>query len=248
MFILALSSKHDYLSFFVTLLFVSYRMVPDPRIRFENMREEARQAMQGLHRLNPEKLDFYINYLKFQVEHGFYDVDANLNILKLYQFSPNLITRDTAGIVHQILVKALMQLPKPDYVLCRAQLSQDLIDDPLTKKIDAVATLLETCQFAELWTTVDQEKIFEMKGFRECVRNFVVHVIKLTYKNIEKDFLLQMLGPLDPNESIDQILEENNWVIDGNGVFIGHKEEMAESKEIVEKMSIDVVQPLLAIR
>ena len=34
----------------------------------------------------------------------------------------------------------------------------------------------------------------------------------------------------------------------GSSVFVGHKEEMVESKEIVEKMPIDIVSPILAIR
>ena len=46
-------------------------MVMDPRAQFEDLKEEARFSMQGLARLNPEKLDFYIDYLKFQVKAGF---------------------------------------------------------------------------------------------------------------------------------------------------------------------------------
>lgn len=222
-------------------------MAPNPEVQFEEMREEAQYSMEGLSRLNPEKLDFYISYLKFQVEHGFYDQDANLNILKLYQFSPDLITRSSIDIVHLVLVKALMQLPQPDYVFCRAQLSQDMIDDNLTKKIDDVATLLETCQFVEFWNVIQQEKIFaEMNGFQEAARNFVCNCVQLTYKNVEKDFLIQMLGP--EASEFEMLLEKNNWVLNGESVFVGHKEEMVESKEIVEKMPIEVVTPIMAVR
>jgi len=224
-------------------------MVASPTQQFEEMKEEAHFCMEGLGRLNPEKLDFYVDYIKFQVEHGFYDGDANLNILKLYQFSPDLITRSSIDIVHLILVKALMQLPQADYVFCRAQLSQDMIDDNLTKKIDDVATLLETCLFPKFWGVVLEEKIFsEMTGFQEAARSFICHVIQLTYKNVETDFLKQLLGPLSDESHFTAILQHQGWELNGDSVFIGHKEEMVESKEIVEKMPIEVVRPLLAIR
>lgn len=224
-------------------------MVMDPAAEFEQMREEAFYSMEGLGRLNPEKLDFYVDYLKFQVEHGFYDGDANLNILKLYQFSPDLITRSSIDNVHLVLVKALMQLPNSDYVFCRAQLSQEMIDDILTKKIESVATLLETCQFPEFWNVIQEEKIFmEMAGFVEAARKFICHVVHLTYKNIEADFLMQLLGPMEDSSEFLQVLADNNWDLDGDSVFVGHKEEMVEQKEIIEKMPIEVVTPILAIR
>jgi len=225
-------------------------MVMDPRAQFEDLKDEARFSMQGLARLNPEKLDFYIDYLKFQVEHGFYDSDANLNILKLFQFSPDLITRTSIDTVHLILIKALMQLPTPDYVFCRAQLSQDMLENDITKKIDEVSTMLETCQFVQFWNTIATEKMFsEMTGFIDSAKAFICHVVGLTYKNIEASFLQQMLGPLSENE-FSGLLVTMGWVIseDGSSVFVGHKEEMVESKEIVEKMPIDIVSPILAIR
>ena len=224
-------------------------MVMDAVAQFKEMQEEAFYSMEGLSRLNPEKLDFYIDYIKFQVENGFYDPDANLNILKLYQFSPELYSRSCVGNVHMVLVKALMQLPNSDYVLCRAQLSQDMIDDPLTKKIDEVARLLETCQFPEFWNVIQEEKIFSITvGFVEAVRNFVCFVLKLTYKNVEKDFLMQLLGPMTDQAIFEDLAKKNSWVVTGDTVFVGEKEEMVEQKEIVEKMPIDVVTPILAIR
>ncbi|XP_063688321.1 eukaryotic translation initiation factor 3 subunit K-like [Bolinopsis microptera] len=224
-------------------------MVMDPQTQFEQMKEEAFYSMEGLGRLNPEKLDFYVDYLKFQVEHGYYDGDANLNILKLYQFSPDLITRSSIDNVHYVLVKALMQLPRSDYVFCRAQLSQEMIDDNLTKKIDDVATLLETCQFPEFWNVIQEEKIFtEMTGFTECARKFICHVVQLTYKNIEEDFLMQLLGPSVDKDLFLEIVAEEKWDHNGDSVFVGHKEEMVEQKEIIEKMPIEVVTPILAIR
>ena len=222
-------------------------MVMDPVAQFEAMREEAHYSMQGLGRLNPEKLDFYIDYIRLQCEHGFYDGDANLNILKLYQFSPDLITRTSIDNVHLVLVKALMQLPANDYVLCRAQLSQDMIDDNLTKKIDEIASLLETCQFPEFWNLISEEKIFDKAGFREAARRFICHVIQLTYKNIEASFLLQVLGPIGDSE-LEEVLERNSWRQEGESVWVGHKEEMVEQKEIVEKIAVEVVTPILAMR
>jgi hypothetical protein len=50
-----------------------------------------------------------------------YNLDANLTILRLYQIRPASINNK---VVAHILLKALMQLPKPDFQLCVYQLAE----------------------------------------------------------------------------------------------------------------------------
>lgn len=57
--------------------------------------------------------------MQLQVSENMYDLEANLAILKLYQFFPNLYKPE---IVCWILLKSLTNLPNTDFVLCRCLL------------------------------------------------------------------------------------------------------------------------------
>ena len=66
-------------------------------------------------RYNPDILPRLEAFVDAQCSSGTYDLDCNLAVLKLYQFHPEKNNIDT---VAKILVKALMQLPATDYLLC----------------------------------------------------------------------------------------------------------------------------------
>ena len=65
-----------------------------------------------------------------------YDLEANLSVLRLYQFGPTLYR---SNIVNLILLKALTNLPHTDFVLCKCLLTQDhvnfLISSPIVEKL-----------------------------------------------------------------------------------------------------------------
>ena len=60
----------------------------------------------------------------FQCDHGSYDFEANLALLKLYQFRPSCSKTDIAV---RLLLKSLMQLPATDFVILRCVLPQSLV-------------------------------------------------------------------------------------------------------------------------
>ena len=62
--------------------------------------------------------------MEFQSEKECYDFEANLTLLKLYQFSPQRVDRTVAA---QILLKALTQLPNTDFVILKCVLAQNLV-------------------------------------------------------------------------------------------------------------------------
>ncbi len=55
-------------------------------------------------------------YVQYQIENRFYDFDANMALLKMYQFDPSHFQADK---VADILLLALTNLPKPDFLLCK---------------------------------------------------------------------------------------------------------------------------------
>ncbi len=60
--------------------------------------------------------------MELQAQENTYDLEANLSVLRLYQFGPNLYR---SNIVNLILMKALTNLPHTDFVLCKCLLTQD---------------------------------------------------------------------------------------------------------------------------
>lgn len=64
---------------------------------------------------NPDILSDLENHVNEQVSCQTYSLDANLCLLRLYQFEPD---RMNIQIVARILIKALMAMPAPDFSLC----------------------------------------------------------------------------------------------------------------------------------
>ena len=62
--------------------------------------------------------------MAFQAEGDSYDFEANLTLLKLYQFSPSRVDRTIAS---QVLLKALTQLPNTDFLALKCVLPQNLV-------------------------------------------------------------------------------------------------------------------------
>ena len=70
---------------------------------------------------------FHIFLVNTQAREKAYDLEANLALLKLYQFNP---TYSNLEVVMQILLKSLTNLPHTDFVLCKCLLSQEVLEDP----------------------------------------------------------------------------------------------------------------------
>ena len=73
------------------------------------------------YRYNPENLPTLENYVERQAVENSYDLEANLAVLKLYQFNPHLYKVDITCL---ILLKALTNLPHTDFVLCKCLLTK----------------------------------------------------------------------------------------------------------------------------
>lgn len=69
-----------------------------------------------INRYNPNNLPELENYVEYQVREGAYNLEANLAVLKYYQFIPNRFNSD---ICVKILIKALTNMPKADFILCK---------------------------------------------------------------------------------------------------------------------------------
>lgn len=72
--------------------------------------------LQGIERYNPDNIPLLEEYVQYQIKEKKYNLDANLALLKLYQFNPNHF--QTLVTAH-ILLKALTNLPHSDFLLCK---------------------------------------------------------------------------------------------------------------------------------
>ncbi len=68
------------------------------------------------YRYNPNCRPMLEEYVQYQIENRFYDFDANMALLKMYQFDPSNFQADK---VADILLLALTNLPKSDFLLCK---------------------------------------------------------------------------------------------------------------------------------
>jgi translation initiation factor 3 subunit K len=81
-------------------------------------------------RYNPNCRSMLEEYVQYQIENRFYDFDANMALLKMYQFDPSHFQ---AKSVTNILLLALTNLPKADLLLCKY-----LLDTKKVCKIDTI--------------------------------------------------------------------------------------------------------------
>ncbi|KAG7274623.1 hypothetical protein CRUP_009666 [Coryphaenoides rupestris] len=88
---------------------------------FEQMRANVGKLLRGIDRYNPENLATLERYVETQAKENAYDLEANLAILKLYQFNPAYFQ---TNVTSQILLKALTNLPHTDFTLCKCMIDQ----------------------------------------------------------------------------------------------------------------------------
>lgn len=117
--------------------------------------DEILSRLQGIDRYNPENIPILEEYVQYQIENRKYNLDANLALLKLYQFNPNHF--QTLVTAH-ILLKALTNLPHADFVLCKCLIDNSKLEEEgLLHKIIDLSDLLERCQFREFWSLLRKE-------------------------------------------------------------------------------------------
>ncbi|CAN8242351.1 unnamed protein product [Cochlearia groenlandica] len=97
---------------------------------------------------NPELLHDLESYVNEQITSQTYSLDANLCLLRLYQFEPE---RMNTHIVVRILVKALMAMPSSDFSLCLFLIPERVQMEEQFKALIVLSHYLETGRFQQFW-------------------------------------------------------------------------------------------------
>eukprot|EP00696_Hemimastix_kukwesjijk_P013861 gnl/Hemi2/27693_TR9158_c0_g1_i1.p1 gnl/Hemi2/27693_TR9158_c0_g1~~gnl/Hemi2/27693_TR9158_c0_g1_i1.p1 ORF type:complete len:230 (+),score=86.38 gnl/Hemi2/27693_TR9158_c0_g1_i1:58-690(+) len=164
-------------------------------------------------RYNTEILPQLEGYVQAQVAQNTYDIDANLAVLKLYQFFPE---KNNVAIRNLILVKALAALPAPDFSLCCYLIVDQ--DEESFVRLQHLASLLETCNYKQFWVEAKEQRALldTVAGLDAALRKFICNTIGMTYQNITAAEVCSCLG-----QSVDtapQVAQANGWTLQG-GLF-----------------------------
>jgi len=201
--------------------------------------------LQGIERYNPDNLQKLEHYVELQAKENTYDLEANLSVLRLYQFGPTLYRNN---IVNLILLKALTNLPHTDFVLCKCLLTQDHLEEPQVSQVMKMADLLEMCKFKQFWEEAAKsgELTSAVLGFEDSIRKYVAHVVNITYQTIEVPILKELLGSVD-DQVLKQWITKCGWKDQGNErVFITSQEDLVKTKNITEKVEFENVAGIMA--
>ncbi|XP_036886686.1 eukaryotic translation initiation factor 3 subunit K isoform X1 [Sturnira hondurensis] len=205
---------------------------------FEQMRANVGKLLKGIDRYNPENLATLERYVETQAKENAYDLEANLAVLKLYQFNPAFFQTTVTA---QILLKALTNLPHTDFTLCKCMIDQAHQEERPIRQILYLGDLLETCHFQAFWQALDEnmDLLEGITGFEDSVRKFICHVVGITYQHIDRWLLAEMLGDLTDSQ-LKMWMSKYGWSADESGqIFICSQEESIKPKNIVEKIDFD---------
>ncbi|BFZ07052.1 hypothetical protein BsWGS_10091 [Bradybaena similaris] len=211
----------------------------------EAMRATVASLLKGIDRYNPENLQTLERYVDMQAKDNTYDLEANLAVLKLYQFNPNMYQ---TGVTAMILLKALTNLPHSDFILCKCLIETSRLTEEPVSKVLRLAHFLETANFQQFWVSLmdDPDLLIGIVGFEDSIRKFVCHVVASTYQTIRKDKLRQLLGNISDAQT-SQWISKYGWTEQLDGyVFITSQDENIKTKNITEKISFDSVAAIMA--
>ncbi|CAH0559988.1 unnamed protein product [Brassicogethes aeneus] len=210
----------------------------------EAMKQTVATMLKGIERYNPDNLPTLERYVEIQSRENAYDLEANLAVLKLYQFNAHSFNADICG---QILLKALTNLPHTDFILCKCLMSERQLQQEPINQIIYLADILEQCDFLMFWTRIHSlpELTQRITGFLDSIRKFVCHVVGITYQSIGRGKLAELLGDVD-DSTLKHWIKKYGWKEESNLVFIANQDENIKTKNINEKIDFESVGAIMA--
>ncbi|KAK9071182.1 hypothetical protein SSX86_009751 [Deinandra increscens subsp. villosa] len=167
---------------------------------------------------NPDILPDLENYVNEQVASQTYSLDANLCLLRLYQFEPE---RMSTQIVARILIKALMAMPAPDFSLCLFLIPERVQMDEQFKTLIVLSHYLETAKFRQFWDEAAKNRhlLEVVPGFEQAIQEYAVHVLSLTYQTVPRSVVAEAVNI--EGVSLDKFIEQHaGWTVEGKSGLV----------------------------
>ncbi|GMH18113.1 hypothetical protein Nepgr_019954 [Nepenthes gracilis] len=177
------------------------------------------EQLVALNPYNPDILPDLENYVNEQVMLQTYSLDANLCVLRLYQFEPE---RMSTQIVARILIKALMAMPAPDFSLCLFLIPERVQMEEQFKTLIVLSHYLETARFGQFWDEAAKcRHILEVvPGFEQAIQSYAIHVLSLTYQKVPRAVLAEAINieGLSLDKFLDHQVANSGWILEkGHG-------------------------------
>lgn len=196
--------------------------------------ENVANVINGVERYNPENLNILENYLNQQCESGQYDCEANLAILKLYQFNPQLAKEP---VIVKVLVKALTAIPAPDFSLCLYLLTEQANLESL-KKLTELQQILEQARYTKFWQSDLAQWTSVVPNFESEIRQVIARVISMSYQTVNTSTLSGYIGLT--GDAFDKFCTSQQWQKNGDVVQIPiNKGNEAKTVVIRENIKFD---------
>lgn len=182
------------------------------------------EQLVALNPYNPDMLPDLENHVNEQVSSQTYSLDANLCLLRLYQFEPEKMS---SQIVARILIKALMAMPAPDFSLCLFLIPERVQMEEPFKTLIVLSHYLETGRFRQFWEEAAKSRhlLEVVSGFEQAIQAYAVHVLSLTYQRVPRTVLAEAINI--EGLSLDKFLEHqvanSGWALEkgqGKGQLI----------------------------
>ncbi|PVU91777.1 hypothetical protein BB561_004216 [Smittium simulii] len=212
--------------------------------RPEKRTDEIHEVITSVNRYNVKNIPLLEEYVKSQCNSysaSSNDLQANLALLKLYQFNPELLNLD---VVLNILVKALTTLPGNEFIMCMYLLNEQLLNDDMLVKLLELKEMLETARFEGFWDMVlndpqAKELTDGVKGFEDSIRTMIADTVSLAHQSASSEFLMAALN-LDESD-LQEFAEQQSWEIKHDGLVVLplHKENVAKSTVNSEQVQFE---------
>ncbi|KAJ4824556.1 Eukaryotic translation initiation factor 3 subunit K [Turnera subulata] len=194
---------------------------------------------------NPDILSELENNVNEQVSSQTYSLDANLCLLRFYQFEPE---RMSTQIVARILVKALMAMPAPDFGLCLFLIPERVQMEEQFKTLIVLSHYLEVClclcnfscsnvwsersftylfhlqtgRFRQFWDEAAKSRhiVEAVPGFEQAIQSYAIHLLSLTYQKVPRSVLAEAINVegLSLDKFLEHLVANSGWILEkGHG-------------------------------
>lgn len=237
--------------------------------------EYIQELNTGIERYNPNHIQDLAEYLDIQIKGNSYDRDANLALLKLIQFG---LENDTAEVAYQfvhgetttesvpqydtawkvycpivfkLLIKALMQMPRPDFSLMKSMINYDHHQESRSTANPTydewvgwsiwMYELLDCCHFEKFWQEINAvpERIAMFNGFEESVRQYICYTIGTTFQHVDSVYAMKLLG-VQSEQELQRWCRKQGWAIKGTEIFCKEQQDTVKTKNITEKVELNM--------
>ena len=168
----------------------------------------------------PEKLGDFEALVATQAKSSAYWLEANLALLRLYQFYPDRVNSANVAVV---LAKGLQRLPENDFHLYMCLLDEQMCKAGVIPALMQLQRLAETCDFAEFWEQArsgDAAGLLQsIVGFKESMQDFVAVTVGRTARSMEAERVVRLLGVASAAEAAEVMVGRHGWTRSADGSF-----------------------------